>query len=72
VSVFFDLANNEFQVRSKLAEVLYAGGVSGSVAGLLQVRVRVPADAVATGDAVPFLFIIGSHWTVHQVTIALR
>lgn len=72
VSVFFDLTNNEFQVPSKLGEVLYAGGVSGSVAGLLQLNVRVPANAVATGNAVPFILIIGSHWTVYQATIALR
>jgi uncharacterized protein (TIGR03437 family) len=72
VSVIFDLRNNEFQVSAKPGEVQYAGGVSGSVAGLLQVKVRVPADAVATGNQVPFLLIIGSHWTVHQVTIALR
>ena len=52
-------------------EVLYAGGVSGSVAGLLQVNVRVPANAVAAGS-VPFVLIIGSHWTVYQATIALR
>ena len=72
VSAFFDLGNNEFQVPSKPAEVLYAGGVSGSVAGLLQVNLRVPANAVATGNAVPFVLIIGSHWTVYQVTVALR
>lgn len=72
VSVFFDLGNNEFQVPSKPGEVLYAGGASGSVAGLLQVNVRVPANAVATGNAVPFVITIGSHWTVYQVTVALR
>jgi uncharacterized protein (TIGR03437 family) len=72
VSVIFDLSNNEFPVSSKPGEVLYAGGVSGSATGLLQVKARVPANAVATGNAVPFLFIIGSHWTVHQITIALR
>ena len=72
VLAYFDLGNNEFQVPSKPGEVLYAGGVSGSVAGLLQVNVRVPANAVATGDAVPFVLLIGSHWTVYQITIALR
>lgn len=72
VAVFFDLGNNEFPVPSKPGEVLYAGGVSGSVAGLLQVDVRVPANAVATGRAVPFVLVIGSHWTVYQVGIALR
>ena len=29
---------------------------------------RLPAG----GDAVPFVLIIGSHWTVYQVTIAVR
>ena len=33
------------------AEVLYAGGVSGSVAGLLQMNIRVPTW-VRPGDAV--------------------
>ncbi len=72
VSVFFDLGNNEHQVQQKQAEVLYAGGVPGSAAGLLQVNVRVPADAVDTGPAVPFALFIGSQWTVFQVTVALR
>jgi uncharacterized protein (TIGR03437 family) len=68
VSAFFETGG----LPSKQAEVLYAGGVPGSVAGLLQVNLRVPVNAVWTGDAVPFLFTIGSHWTVHQITIALR
>jgi uncharacterized protein (TIGR03437 family) len=72
VWVFFDLTTNEFQVPSKSAEVLYAGGVAGSVAGLLQINVRVPPDAVATGPTVPFMLIIGSHWTVYDVTFSLR
>ena len=33
---------------------------------------RVPAKAVATGNEVQFALIMGSHWTVYQVTIALR
>jgi uncharacterized protein (TIGR03437 family) len=72
VSVFFDVDDSEFGVQSKAGEVLYAGGVSGSVAGLLQLNVRVPANAVDTGNAVPFALTIGSHWTVYQVTVALR
>ena len=44
---------------AKQAEVQYAGGSVGSVAGLLQVNVRVPADAKVTGDNVPFRF---DHW----------
>jgi uncharacterized protein (TIGR03437 family) len=72
VSVFFDLTDNEFPVPTKSAEVLYVGGVSGAVVGLLQIKLRVPANAVATGDAVPFLLIVGSHWTLYQATIALE
>ena len=71
VSVMFDLTTNEFQAPSKPAEVLYAGGVKGSVAGLLQVNLRVPANIVRTGDAVAFLLIIGSQWTM-QVTASIR
>jgi uncharacterized protein (TIGR03437 family) len=72
VSVIFDLGNNEHLVQQQQGEVLYAGGVPGSVAGLLQVNVRVPADAVDTGPAVPFALFIGSQWTVFQATVALR
>ncbi|MEO8594078.1 MAG: hypothetical protein ABI759_12220 [Candidatus Solibacter sp.] len=72
VSVFFDLGNNEHLVQQRQGEVLYAGGVPGSVAGLLQVNVRVPAEAVDIGPAVPFALFIGSQWTVFQVTVALR
>jgi uncharacterized protein (TIGR03437 family) len=70
VSVFFNL-NSDYDTP-KRGEVLYAGGVAGSVAGLLQVNVRVPLDIAVTGDAVPFALIIGPHWTVLQVTMALR
>jgi uncharacterized protein (TIGR03437 family) len=68
VSVFFARGLYEEWGQS---EVLYAGGSPGSVAGLLQVNVRVPANAGA-GERVPFAFIVGSHWTVFQVTVALR
>jgi uncharacterized protein (TIGR03437 family) len=72
VSILFDLGSSEFQVPPKPAEVLYAGAVSGSVTGLLQLSVRVPVNAVATGPTVPFMLIIGSEWTVHRATISLR
>ena len=68
VSVFF--ARGLYEDWGK-AEVLYAGGSSGSVAGLLQVNARVPLNAAA-GDRLPFAFLIGSHWELFQVTIALR
>jgi hypothetical protein len=35
-------------------------------------NLRVPVDAVTTGNQVPFLLIIGSHWTVYQVSVALK
>lgn len=72
VSAMFDLGTSEFPVLPKSAEVQYAGGAPGSVAGLLQINLQVPADAVTTGNRVPFLLIIGSHWTVYQVSVALR
>jgi uncharacterized protein (TIGR03437 family) len=68
VSVFFARGLYEEWAQG---EVLYAGGSPGSIAGLLQVNVRVPANATV-GDRVPFAFLIGSHWTVYQVTVALR
>ena len=67
MSVMFHLANNEFQARSTLAEILCAGG-AWTVASLVQINFRVPADIGATGDSVPILLIIGSRWTVSQVT----
>jgi hypothetical protein len=50
-------------------EVLYAGGVSGSVAGLLQVKLRVPTK-LAEAEGGNFVFFIGSHW--ERQTMALR
>ena len=52
-------------------EVLYAGGSPGSVAGLLQLNVRVPPDALA-GNAVAFWLIIGRDSVPGPLTIALR
>ena len=74
VSVFFDIegANIDYGPLIKEGQVLYAGGSPGSVAGLLQLNVRVPASVERIGDAVPFAVIMGSHWTVYQVTVALR
>jgi len=49
------------------AELLYAGGVSGSVAGLLQINLRVPAW-VRPGDAVP-IYLDNAEF---GVTVAVR
>jgi uncharacterized protein (TIGR03437 family) len=56
---------------SACGQVLYAGGASGSVAGLLQLNVRVPPDALA-GDAVAFALIIGRDRVPGSLMIALR
>ena len=67
VSVLFDVGQ-----RNIPAELLYVGGVPGSVAGLLQMNVRVPGELPYVGDAVHFVVVIGSRWTGFQVTLALR
>jgi uncharacterized protein (TIGR03437 family) len=72
VSVFFDIGLGDDGPPAKQGEVLYAGGSTGSVAGLLQVNVRVPANATVAGDKVPFALIVGSQWTVYQATVALQ
>jgi uncharacterized protein (TIGR03437 family) len=72
VSVFFDIGLGDDGPPAKQGEVLYAGGSPGSVAGLLQVNVRVPANATVAGDKVPFALIVGSQWTVYQATVALQ
>jgi uncharacterized protein (TIGR03437 family) len=53
------------------AEVLYAGGAPGSVAGLLQVNVRVP-PGVVSGNAVPVVLTVGGVSSQPGVTMAVR
>jgi uncharacterized protein (TIGR03437 family) len=71
VSVIFDLGLEDMGIVPQSAEVLYAGGVSGSVAGLLQVNVRLPRG-VSTGGRVPFGLAIGPEWTAFQTTLAIK
>lgn len=74
VSVFFDAGlptDSDYEIPPKKGEVLYAGGSRGSIAGLLQINVRVPADA-APGSAAPLALVIGSEWVLRQATVALR
>jgi uncharacterized protein (TIGR03437 family) len=54
-----------------IGEVVYAGGVMGSVVGLLQVNVRVPESAQA-GSAVPFFVEIGAEFAEAGFAVALR
>jgi uncharacterized protein (TIGR03437 family) len=42
-------ADVEVEIAGRPAEVLYAGGAPGLVAGVVQINARVPADVPATG-----------------------
>ena len=68
ISVYFDKGDCSTWAYG---EVLYAGGVPGSVAGLLQLNVRVPPDAL-TGKAVYFGLSIGNSRVPGSLAIALR
>jgi uncharacterized protein (TIGR03437 family) len=72
VSAWFFDSEYPVEGEARQGEVLYAGGVFGSVPGLLQVNVRVPANVWTSGGPIPFGLMIGSQWTAFQVTIALR
>jgi uncharacterized protein (TIGR03437 family) len=53
------------------ANVQYAGGVSGTVAGVLQVNVQIPLG-VAPGGSVPIVLTIGGQTTAPNVTLAVH
>ncbi|MGH9675252.1 MAG: hypothetical protein ACRD44_18935 [Bryobacteraceae bacterium] len=53
------------------AEILYAGGAPGFLAGLMQFNVRV-AEGVTPGDAVPLLIRVGGGASAEGVTLAVR
>jgi uncharacterized protein (TIGR03437 family) len=52
------------------AQVLYAGGAPGLVAGLLQLNVQIPAG-VSPGSAVPVTFTIGGKSSQDNVTLVV-
>ena len=74
IAVFFQGLPPQFDedVPPKRGDLLYAGASPGRVPGIFQVKVRVPADGIAVGDAVPLTLIAGSQWTVYEVTVAIR
>jgi uncharacterized protein (TIGR03437 family) len=53
------------------AEILYAGGAPGFLAGLMQWNVRVP-QATQPGPAVPLVFTVGGVPSLATVTLAVR
>ena len=53
------------------AQVQYAGGASGLVAGLLQVNIQI-LTAVAPGSAVPIVLNVGGRSTQPNVTLSVR
>jgi uncharacterized protein (TIGR03437 family) len=57
-------------INGKSADVLYAGGVGGQVAGLMQVNVRIPADA-ASGD-LPVQVQVGDAQSQPGITVAVQ
>jgi uncharacterized protein (TIGR03437 family) len=58
-------------IGGQTAQIMYAGGAPGEVAGLMQINVRVPAG-VQTGNAVPVLVKVGDVSSQGGVTIAIR
>jgi uncharacterized protein (TIGR03437 family) len=58
-------------VGGEPAEIVFAGEAPHSMAGLLQVNFRVPANAPA-GDAVPVVLMVGSARSLDGVTMAIR
>jgi CheY-like chemotaxis protein len=58
-------------VGGRPAEIQYVGAAPHSVAGLLQVNFRIPADA-PIGDAVPLVLTVGEGRSPEGVTMAVR
>jgi uncharacterized protein (TIGR03437 family) len=52
--------------------VLYAGGVPGLTAGLMQVNIQVPEDLAARPEPLPVLLQVGSARSPDGVTLSLR
>jgi uncharacterized protein (TIGR03437 family) len=53
------------------AQVLYAGGAPGEVAGVMQVNVQIPAG-IQTGNSVPVVLTVGSAVSEFLTVLAIR
>jgi uncharacterized protein (TIGR03437 family) len=58
-------------IGGQVAQILYAGGAPGEVAGLMQINVQIP-DGVQAGNAVPVVVKVGGVSSQAGVTIAVR
>jgi uncharacterized protein (TIGR03437 family) len=58
-------------IGGQLAQVQYAGGVGGQVAGLMQINARIPSG-ILPGDAVPVLLQVGNASSPSGVAISVR
>ncbi len=61
----------EVRIGGKQAEIVFAGSVEGQVAGLSQVKARVPADA-PTGAAVTLVLQVEGYGDQFEATVAVR
>ena len=59
------------EINGEMAEVTYAGGAPGEVAGMLQVNARIPAS-VPHGMAVPVTITVGAATSQAGVTVAIK
>jgi uncharacterized protein (TIGR03437 family) len=61
----------ELRIGSKQAEVIFAGGLEGKVAGISQVKARVPADA-PSGSSVTVVVQVEGYGTQYEATLAIQ
>ena len=59
------------EINGEIAEVTYAGGAPGEVAGMLQVNARIPAN-VPSGASVPVTITVGAATSQAGVTVAIK
>jgi len=58
-------------IGGQVAQVQYAGGAPGEVAGIMQLNVEIPTG-IQTGDAVPVVLEVGGVPSQTGVTLAVR